>query len=136
VVSKRFFVMTGWFVVAAIVVLSLAPAPSRPHSGLPGLFEHALAYSAASALLGIGYGAGRARARIGMLLVVLGAGLEVLQLWIPGRTSELIGFLGSFAGVGLGALAAMVLCRAVAEAPGRMRENGARGSAITDASIR
>ena len=34
----------GWIGVVAIAVLSLVPGSLRPHTGLPGQMEHALAY--------------------------------------------------------------------------------------------
>ena len=102
----------GWLVIIVIIILSLVPAQARPHSGASGGFEHLLAYLSAGILLGFGYPDRKARIKLGVLLIVLAGGLEILQLWVPGRHSELAGFLGSFSGATLGmAAAAMVTSR-------------------------
>jgi hypothetical protein len=43
------------------MVLSLAPGSLRPHTGLPGQMEHALAYGLRGAILCVGYGKPRDR---------------------------------------------------------------------------
>jgi VanZ family protein len=97
----------GWLSVAAIIVLSVLPGSDRPHSGISGQLEHVIAYAVSAALLGLAYPESRARLTAWAFLCVLSAALESLQLWIPGRTSELIGFSASSLGATLGMLAAI-----------------------------
>ena len=103
------FRIAGWLAVAAIVVLSLLPGQDRPHSGAPGELEHLFAYLVAAVVLGIGYPEWKTRGKLALFLVLLSGMMEICQLWIPGRNSELAGFLGSSAGAILGMIAAVVL---------------------------
>jgi VanZ family protein len=102
------FRIAGWLAVAAIVVLSLLPGQDRPHSGAPGEVEHLVAYLLAAVVLGIGYPERKTQRKLAAFLVLLSAAMEICQLWIPGRQSELAGFLGSSCGAILGMMAAMV----------------------------
>lgn len=90
--------VAGLLAVGAIIVLSLVPGSGRPHTGLAGSLEHCAAYAVAGGLLGLGWPL--RTGRILFALVALGALLEVLQLWVPGRSAEVIGALSS----GLGGL--------------------------------
>ena len=100
------FRIAGWLAVAAIVVLSLLPGQERPHSGAPGELEHLFAYLVAAVVLGIGYPEWKTRGKLTLFLVLLSGMMEICQLWIPGRNSELAGFLGSSAGAILGLISA------------------------------
>jgi VanZ family protein len=91
------FRIAGWLAVAAIVVLSLLPGQDRPHSGAPGEFEHLVAYLVAAVVLGIGYPERKTQVKLAVFLMLLSGLMEICQLWIPGRNSELAGFLGSSA---------------------------------------
>jgi len=103
------FRIAGWILVAAIVVLSLLPGQDRPHSGVPGEFEHLFAYLVTAVVLGIAYPERKTQVKFALFLVVLSAAMEICQLWIPGRQSELAGFLGSSCGGAiLGMMAVMV----------------------------
>jgi VanZ family protein len=101
--------VAGWLVIIVIIILSLMPGHARPHSGVDGGYEHLLAYLSAGILLGFGYPERNARIRLGVLLIVLSGVFEILQLWAPGRHSELAGFLGSSAGATLGMIAAAMV---------------------------
>jgi hypothetical protein len=94
---RRLSLGAGYAGYAMIVVLSLLPAQTRPHSGIGGEYEHWLAY----ALVG---GAFAASAAI----------LELLQTFIPGRMPEFTGFLASSLGAWFGilivALVIFLLC--------------------------
>jgi VanZ family protein len=102
---------TGWIGVAAIVVFSLLPGWARPHNalGLPGQYEHLLAYMLTAGTLSLAYRKATIRALLLTLLVICAALLEIAQIWVPGRTSQLIDFGASSIGAGCGLLAAAVI---------------------------
>lgn len=113
----------GLLAVLAIIVLSLLPGDARPHTGAPSQGEHVVAYLIAGGLHGLR--AGRAKSRLLLLALgfIAGAGaLEWVQLWIPGRNSQLIDVIassiGALIGLGLGAAAAPLYRRCLAHAAG------------------
>jgi VanZ family protein len=93
-----------------IVVLSLLPATDLPDLGLSDKLEHAAAYGLVAALGALGW-AGHARARVVLSasLVGLGIALELLQSFVPGRTTDPVDALANLAGtlLGVGVVAAM-----------------------------
>ncbi len=98
-----------WICVAGILYLSLVPGTLRPHSGVSGHFEHFIAYAGTAAL-----SVPQARGRLSLLAAAIGlswlsGAVEIAQLWIPGRTGELLGFVWSSAGAWLGIMVAQVI---------------------------
>ena len=83
----RFAGLTG---VGAIIALSLTPGTLRPQTGFSGYIEHFSAYAIVAALLALGWTSQSQRIAIIIGSFVLGAALEALQLWIPGRTSDAV----------------------------------------------
>lgn len=81
----------AWILVAAIVVLTLAPASLRPVSPLPHKLEHLIAFL----LLGIAL----ARAYphriyfLALMAILFVGGVEALQLFAPGRHARLSDFV-------------------------------------------
>ena len=103
---RRIAANAGLGCVALVVWLSWIPREWEVRTGVAGQIEHVIAYAGTGALLAFGLGFGPARAwRIGALLVLLAGVLEVGQIWIPGRTAQVIDFLASSAGAVLGTLA-------------------------------
>jgi hypothetical protein len=87
--------IVGW---AAIAIMSVVPAAARPHSGAGGFSEHFVAYTCVAACLWLGL-SGKTR-NIAVILLCGGAAFfEFVQLFIPGRTSELAGFVSGCLGV-------------------------------------
>jgi len=102
-----------WFCVLLILYLSLVPGPMRPQTGASGHVEHVMAYAITGAIFMAG-----ARGLMSALAAALGlcwlsGGVEIAQLWIPGRTGEVAGFIWSSAGAWLGLLLGHWLWRAV-----------------------
>ena len=83
----------------AIAALSLVPFEWRPSSGLAKELEHGIAYFIVAVVLTI---AGLARWPRILAVVVLAAALELGQVFVPGRDSNLTDFLVSAAGALLG----------------------------------
>jgi VanZ family protein len=99
---RRLTIVAGYIGYAMIVILSLLPAQTRPHTGVGGEFEHWLAYALVGGAFAAGYCATRERLIAGIALTVSAAVLELLQNFIPGRTPELVGFLASSLGAWFG----------------------------------
>jgi VanZ family protein len=108
----------AWLSVGALVWLSWIPRDWEARTSLPGQVEHAVAYAGTAGLFVLGYGAGLRWWRIGVPLVVLGAIMEVGQLWVPGRTAQVIDFLASGSGALVGAACGTAIVRLLrAQAP-------------------
>ncbi|WP_298964702.1 VanZ family protein [uncultured Methylobacterium sp.] len=90
--------------VAVICVLSLVPGNERPHTGAPGQVEHFIAYCLTGAVLALRLRSRRTGIILG--LVVLAGVLETGQIWVPGRTAQVVDFLASSAGAVTGTLLA------------------------------
>jgi VanZ family protein len=99
---RRLTIVAGYIGYAMIVILSLLPAQTRPHTGVGGEFEHWLAYALVGGAFAAGYCATRERLIAGSALTASAAVLELLQSLIPGRTPELAGFLASSFGAWIG----------------------------------
>jgi VanZ family protein len=85
--------------IVALVVLSWLPRNMEQRTGLPGQLEHVMAYAGTGFFAAFGFSRTR---QVLMGLALLAAILEVGQLWIPGRTSQLIDFMASSAGAAFG----------------------------------
>lgn len=102
IMNLSFFARTfGWCSVAILIVLSILPGSERPHTGAPGHVEHFLAYGGTGAFLAFGAST-RALILRALALSALSGLLELAQLWVPGRTGEIGGFVYSTLGACLG----------------------------------
>jgi VanZ family protein len=101
----------GFACIVVLIVLSLLPGNERPHTGSPGQFEHAVAYFGTAAFLALGFRKTTDRVTTILLLIGLAAVLEVIQLAIPGRNSQMIDWLASSLGAGAGVLAVVLMER-------------------------
>ncbi|MCB1504466.1 MAG: hypothetical protein KDJ47_05775 [Hyphomicrobiaceae bacterium] len=75
--------------VSLIIVLSLVPGSYRPHTGAPSGFEHFFAYGLTAVALVLGWWSLTQSVLIIVGLFVLACGLELAQLIVPGRSSDL-----------------------------------------------
>jgi hypothetical protein len=119
----RLFRTIGLACIAAIIVLSLLPGDERPHTGLAGQFEHALAYFGTALFLTMGFRTTRNRVATISLLVGLAAVMELIQRMVPGRHSQFIDWFASSSGAGVGVFAIILLERVLTPCPaaGRWR---------------
>ena len=94
----------GWGCIGLLVWLSWIPRDWETRTSLPGQIEHAIAYCGTAILITLGY-VRMPWWRVTVPLVVLAGILEIGQLWVPGRSSQLIDFMAS----GFGALAGSLI---------------------------
>jgi VanZ family protein len=84
------------------------PGTYRPHTGLPGVAEHFIAYCSTAFAFALGFRSSASRIVIALVLTLLAGSMEVLQLWVPGRHSAIIdavfSSLGGLLGIALGGL--------------------------------
>ncbi|TGD96290.1 hypothetical protein [Methylobacterium nonmethylotrophicum] len=91
----------------ALVWLSWIPKAWEVRTGAVGQLEHLVAYAGTAGLLALG--CPRVPAwRIGLGLAILAGILEIGQVWVPGRTAQVIDVAASAGGAFLG-LAARTL---------------------------
>lgn len=97
----------GWFLLIAIVALTLCPPNLRPSAPVPHVFEHAIIFIFAGFAFGIGY-PGRE------FLVWFGAALfcgilELSQTLVPGRHARLSDLLIDLSAASAGIASTLVL---------------------------
>jgi len=101
-------VALGWALIAAVVWLSLTPAPLSIDVDQGDKLGHALAYGATMFWFAALYRRTAVRLRYAIGLVALGIALEFIQGHV-GRDFELADMLADAIGVGLGWAGAMVI---------------------------
>jgi VanZ family protein len=81
----------AWLLAGAVTFATLGPPGFRPHSHFGQDSEHAFAFI----LIGLAFGLAYAqRRRLTAAIAVVGiGGLEILQLWVPGRHARLEDFI-------------------------------------------
>ena len=89
----------------AVIALSLLPHETLPETGMWDKSNHALAYGVLAVLGGLGSKGWGSLIIVGIGLVILGAGLELAQSFIPDRTSSVYDALANFVGVAIGSAA-------------------------------
>jgi len=99
---RNVFRVVGWLAVLAIVVLSAVPGPLRPDVLGEKHIEHLAAYLGAALFLAAGYPRRFQLLLIGVLLSVCSGVLEIVQLWIHGRSSSAADFAASSLGAWIG----------------------------------
>src|SRR6516165_9865705 len=98
-----------WGCVILLAILSLLPDQQMVRTGLPGRFEHFIAYAGSAAIAVAGYGAARGGLQIIGGFWVYAAILEYLQHFSPGRHPAIRGFAASALGALCGGLAIALL---------------------------
>jgi VanZ family protein len=97
--------VTAWLGVAAIIGLSVVPGDQRPHVLQVAKLEHLGAYFLVGIVLVISFSERNRCLLAGLLLTVLAGMLELAQLIIPGRVSNVsdwaISSVGAWAGIGV-----------------------------------
>ncbi len=104
---RRLFQIAAWFLLLAIVVLSVVPPSERPVTPAPHDLEHAAIFVATGVAFGLGYANRHLLQLIG--LVGFSAAIEAIQLLIPGRHGRLSDFAVDAFSVSIGVGVAVVL---------------------------
>jgi VanZ family protein len=106
-VRTSFRVLT-WCCVILLAVLSLLPAQDMVRTGIPGEFEHFVAYAGSASIAMAGYERQRITRIIGLFWMYAGL-LEYLQRFSPGRHPLIMDFAASALGAFFGGFAAALL---------------------------
>jgi VanZ family protein len=112
-----------WICLLIITVLSLVPGTQRPHTGMNGQFEHAAAYAATGIFMMLGYVRLRARSVGYVCVVFLSFIFEWLQVYVPGRSSNIADALASDAGLTVGVVVGWCLTAWLEEEMGGIAKN-------------
>ncbi|KMO37065.1 hypothetical protein VQ03_19815 [Methylobacterium tarhaniae] len=102
---RRIAGIAGLACLPVLVWLSWIPKDWELRTGAAGQVEHLLAYAGTAGLLGLGFHRVPAW-RLGLALAALAGILEIGQIWVPGRTAQVIDFAASAGGALLGLAAA------------------------------
>ncbi len=104
---KNLFRMAFFVGLLAVIVLSVIPKEAIPSLGLPDILAHMAAYAALALAGGIAFRRARSLFMLAAGLLLLGAGLELVQALVPGRDASGYEFLANMAGIALGSAAAI-----------------------------
>jgi VanZ family protein len=87
--------------VVAVVTLSLLPGKDMPSLGVSDKFEHVVAYALLGLFGGLAFQTRRATILMLVSLPILGIALELAQLFVPERSSEVADALADWIGASL-----------------------------------
>ncbi|MDQ0321975.1 VanZ family protein [Pararhizobium capsulatum DSM 1112] len=81
--TKSFFKIFSWLLIAAVVFVTISPIGLRPHTLITVSFDRALAF----ALIGCAFALGYPNRWLSLcvFLIVAAFGIEVMQYWAPTR---------------------------------------------------
>ena len=91
----------------AVIILSVIPKEAVPSIGLPDILAHMAAYAALALAGGIAVRRARSVFMLAAGLLLLGAGLELVQALLPGRLASGYDMLANVVGITLGSAAAI-----------------------------
>ncbi|SCY71531.1 VanZ like family protein [Microvirga guangxiensis] len=104
---SRGFKGAAWLCILLLAVLSLIPGHVQVRSGMPGGYEHAIAYFGTATMFMLGYS--RKNWEIAGGLASYSVLLEMLQFLVPGRTPHIADAFASSSGAILGVIVWMIL---------------------------
>ncbi len=91
----------------AVIALSVIPQEAKPDTGMSGKLNHIAAYAALALAGGIAYRRPRPLFMMAAGLLLLGAGLELVQALLPGRFASGYDVLANMVGIALGSAVAI-----------------------------
>lgn len=95
-----------YFGLFLVVVLSVIPQDAMPQTGIWDKANHVAAYTALAVAGGIGFRGRRSLMLVAACLFLLGAGLEVVQSFLPDRNASVYDLFANVIGIALGSLLA------------------------------
>jgi VanZ family protein len=101
-VNRRFALAIGWGWAAAIIWLSLTPAPPKVDFEQSDKLGHFLGYGLLMFWFGLLYSRTRVRILFAAGFIAMGIGLEFIQGWLGYRTYDPFDMLANTIGVVLG----------------------------------
>ncbi len=90
-----------------VIALSVIPQEAKPDTGMSGKLNHIAAYAALALAGGIAYRRRRPLFMMAAGLLLLGAGLELVQAYLPSRFANGYDVLANVVGIALGSAAAI-----------------------------
>jgi VanZ family protein len=90
----------------AVIALSLLPPDTLPRTGTWEKLNHVMAYAALALAGGLGFTGLRSLLLIGIGLLILGTGLELVQAALPDRSASTYDALANIIGISLGSIVA------------------------------
>jgi hypothetical protein len=100
---------TAWIVLAAIVLLTMVPSNLRPITPAPHSVEHAAVFLLGGLAFAFGYR--RRELLLSIAALPLCAGLEIAQLFIPGRHARISDFAVDLIAALMGIVAGSIIAR-------------------------
>ena len=97
IISRRIFAAG----IVAVVTLSLLPGKDMPSLGVSDKTEHVVAYALLGLAGGLAFPTRRAAIMLLVLLPLLGVALEIAQLLVPERSSEVADAIADWIGTSL-----------------------------------
>ena len=101
--------IAAWALATTIVVLSVVPADDRPESGLPHGLEHFAIYWATGIAFACGYNL--TPTLLAIALVIFSGGVEIAQLFVPGRHARVSDFIIDASSCIIGVLMVWIIVR-------------------------
>jgi hypothetical protein len=98
-----------WLVIFMLILLTVVPPTIRPGTGTSHHIEHFASFALAGSLYYLGY-AGHLAPRL-FAAVLFAGGLEVLQMFVPGRHARLLDLVMDALGACTGIVLAFALAR-------------------------
>jgi len=92
----------------SVILLSVIPAEAFPNLRLPETLGHMAAYAALALTGGIAYRSARSIFMLAAGLALLGAGLELVQAFLPSRDASGYELLANMVGIALGSASAIL----------------------------
>ncbi len=118
---------TFFIVLVAVIALSLLPQETLPETDTWDKLNHALAYGVLAVLGGLGFKGWRSLLMVGLGLVALGAGLELVQSVTPDRDGSVTDAAANVVGVAIGSLATAAAAPFLRDPQRREKQSAPRG---------
>ncbi len=104
---RKLYRMVFFVGLLAVIALSVLPQGAMPDAGLSDKMGHVAAYTALALAGGIAFSGARSLFMLAAGLLLLGAGLELVQTLLPDRFTSGYDILANVVGIAVGSAAAI-----------------------------